>query len=107
MEKPNYLESGELARLMPVSTKVECRNMSVTAAVLMAVKEFSDVLLGTLNAPTGKKSKVEIWLELVFKKHSEDRSDGLIIVSKGSKNGAHWLRQKFPRIWVLNRCSDI
>ena len=88
MVKPEYLKAGELARLIPVSTKQELKNTSVTCAILMAVEEFSDALLGALGAPTGKRARTTIWLEPVFKSSKEenkDRPDALVIVDNGRR----------------------
>ncbi|MCG8344436.1 MAG: hypothetical protein MI685_04625, partial [Chlorobiales bacterium] len=75
MKKPEYLASGELARLVPVATKPELRNTCVTCAMLMAVEEFAEALLGPLGAPTGKRAKVRIWMEPVFKSAKNDNND--------------------------------
>ena len=88
MKRPDYLASGELARLIPVANHLELRNTSATCAMLMAVEEFADVLLSPLGAPTGKRAKVSIWLEPVFKTEKEklkDRPDALIIVDNGRR----------------------
>ncbi len=87
-QRPECLESGELARLVPVASKPEQKNTSVTCAILMAVEEFSEALLGQLGAPTGKRAKIQVWLEPVFKsanKDSKDRPDALIIVNNGRR----------------------
>lgn len=88
MKRPDYLASGELARLIPVATKAELRNTSVTCAMLMAVEEFAEALLGPLGAPVGKRSKTKVWLEPVFKssnKEDRDRPDALVIVDNGRR----------------------
>lgn len=88
MKRPEYLVSGELARLIPVATKPELRNTCVTCAMLMAVEEFAEVLLGTLGAPVGKRAKTRIWVEPVFKSvkpDNKDRPDALVIVDNGRR----------------------
>lgn len=88
MKRPEYLISGELARLIPVATKPELRNTCVTCAMLMAVEEFAEALLSPLGAPTGKRAKTQVWLEPVFKSDknpSKDRPDALIIVDNGRR----------------------
>jgi len=88
MKRPDYLVSGELARLIPVASKPELKNTSVTCAMLVAVEEFAEALLGQLGAPTGKRAKTEVWLEPVFKSakgNSKDRPDALIIVDNGRR----------------------
>jgi len=88
MKRPEYLASGELARLIPVATKPELRNTCVTCAILMAVEEFAEALLSPLGSPTGKRAKTEIWLEPVFKSaknDTKDRPDALIVVDNGRR----------------------
>jgi len=54
----------------------------------MAVEEFSEALLGPLGAPVGKRSKVGVWVEPVFKAHKDDcknRPDALIVVDNGRR----------------------
>lgn len=88
MKKPEYLASGELARLIPVASKSELRNTCVTSAMIMAVEEFAEALLGGLGAPTGKRAKTTVWVEPVFKtfkSENKDRPDALIIVDNGRR----------------------
>lgn len=88
MKRPDYLASGELARLIPVATKPESRNTSVTCAMLLAVKEFAEALLAPLEAPTGKRARTQVWVEPVFtgdKDSSRDRPDALIVVDNGRR----------------------
>lgn len=88
MRRPEYLASGELARLIPVATKPELRNTCVTSAILMAVEEFAEALLGGLGAPTGKRAKTQVWVEPVFKSfksENKDRPDALIVVDNGRR----------------------
>ncbi len=88
MQRPEYLVSGEIARLIPVANKTELKNTCVTCAMLMAVQEFAEELLGSVGAPTGKRSKVWVWLEPVFKagkNDNKDRPDALIVVNNGRR----------------------
>lgn len=88
MKRPDYLVSGELARLIPVATKPELRNTCVTCAMLIAVEEFAEALLGTLGAPTGKRAKTQVWVEPVFKSAKnevKDRPDALVIVDNSRR----------------------
>ncbi|WP_201258030.1 hypothetical protein [Syntrophotalea acetylenivorans] len=88
MKRPAYLESGELARLIPVATKPELRNTCVTCAMLMAVEEFAEALLSPFGAPTGKRAKIYVWVEPVFKgdkNSTKERPDALIIVDNGRR----------------------
>lgn len=88
MKRPEYLASGELARLIPVATKPELRNTCVTCAILMAVEEFAEALLSPLGSPTGRRAKTKVWLEPVFKStknDTKDRPDALIVVDNGRR----------------------
>lgn len=88
MKRPESLASGELARLIPVATKPELRNTCVTCAMLMAVEEFAEALLGPLGAPTGIRAKTQVWVEPVFKAAKNDfkeRPDALIVVDNGRR----------------------
>lgn len=88
MKRPEYLASGEVARLIPVASKPEVRNTCVTCAMLIAVDEFAEALLGALGAPTGKRAKTRVWVEPVFasaKNDNKDRPDALIVVDNGRR----------------------
>ncbi|WP_461519725.1 hypothetical protein [Porticoccus sp.] len=89
MKRPEYLKSGEIARLIPVGSQPELRNTSVTCAILTAVEEFAEAVLGAVGAPTGKRSKVKVWVEPVFKADkggdNKDRPDALIVVDNGRR----------------------
>lgn len=89
MDRPEYLAFGEISRLIPVATKPEVRNTSVTCAMLVAVEEFAEALLAPLGAPIGKRTKIQVWTEPVFKNPkgvvSKDRPDALIIVDNGRR----------------------
>ena len=88
MERPEYLISGELTRLIPVATNQELRNTGAVGAMLKGVREFAGALLGPLGAPIGKRAKIQVWTEPVFKiskGESKDRPDALIIVDNGRR----------------------
>lgn len=88
MKAPDYLASGERARLIPVATRPELRNTCVTCAMLMAVEEYADVLLSPLGAPIGKRAKIHVWVEPVFKgdkNGTKDRPDALVVVDSSRR----------------------
>ncbi|GAB5437501.1 MAG: hypothetical protein FalmKO_26260 [Falsiruegeria mediterranea] len=90
MDRPEYLLSGEPARLFPVlsNTSKEGRTTSIVLACISKVEELGAELLGTLGQRVGKRSRVETYTEVVFKGHKEDgkdRPDGLIVVKTGSR----------------------
>ena len=91
--RPNFLKSGEPARLIPVvaDSSRENRVASVVLAVMTAVPGFANALLSSTGRTVGKSAKVECWTEVVFAGQEEflkDRPDGLIIVTTG---GNQWL----------------
>lgn len=88
MKRPEYLSSGEFARLVPVATKPELRNTSAACSMLIAVEEFAAALLSPLGAPIGKRSRIQAWTEPVFKGNRgepKERPDALIIVDNGRR----------------------
>lgn len=89
---PSFLESGELARLIPVvaDSNKEQRVVSTSLAVFSIVPQFALSLLSEVGAPAGKRSTVRCFTEVVFKDYplgnKKSRPDGLIIVSSGRRN---------------------
>ena len=86
---PDFLESGERARLMPTA-KDSNKEQKVTSSLLasiMAVNEFGRELLTDVGAPAFKRSKISCYTEVVFKGNGDKkiRPDGLIIVEAGKK----------------------
>lgn len=89
--RPDFLASGERARLIPVNaaTSKEGRITSCFLASVMSVDEFAKGLLASIGVRLSKTSKVECYTEVVFK--NKDRSeakirpDGLIVVTTGNK----------------------
>ena len=98
---PDYLTSGEVPRLIPVATPPELRNTCVTCSMIMAVEEFAEALLGPVGAPTGKRSKVRIWVEPVFKTdkgENKDRPDALIVVDNGRREWRALVEAKAKKV---------
>lgn len=90
MERPDFLVSGEAARLIPIlpDGQRECRTTSIVLAGMMAVPEFGRKLLSTAGVRVGKTTSVECFTEIVLKnvpKQTKDRPDGLIILRTGKK----------------------
>lgn len=93
MIKPDILERGEKARLIPVvaDSSKENRALSILLAALVGVHEFRQVMLGSLGQRVGSRAKFEAWTEVVFKCDPKgpktiERPDGLLILSTGKKN---------------------
>ena len=86
---PEYLESGEVARLIPViaDSRREQRVVSVFLATLSAVPNLAQPLLSGVGARLGKRSAIDTFIEVAVTGHKDakDRPDGLIVVSSGKK----------------------
>lgn len=90
MDRPEYLQQGEVARLFPVlaTTSKEGRTTSIVLACMSKVDEFGAALLGSIGQRLGKRSRMETYTEIVFIKEKavlKDRPDGLIVVKTGQK----------------------
>ncbi|WP_422363640.1 hypothetical protein [Pyruvatibacter mobilis] len=90
MERPEYVISGEVARLIPTfsESQRECRSTSVLLATMMAVPNFAKELLEPIGVRVGKTSRVAAFTEVVFRNQpdkSKDRPDGLLIVETGKR----------------------
>lgn len=87
-ELPDFLVSGEQARLIPVvaDTSREGRATSVLLANLSAVHEFSQAIFGAIGMRIGTRANIEVYTEVVFgdKREKEKlRPDGLVILNTG------------------------
>lgn len=87
---PKFLESGDVARLIPVVAdgRREQRVVSVFLATLSAVPEFAQPLLSSVGVRLGKRSLIDTDAEvlLTVPKDTKDRPDGLIAVSAGNES---------------------
>lgn len=99
-QRPEFLASGERARLIPVNaaTSKEGRITSCFLASFMSVDEFAKGLLASIGVRLGKTSKVECFTEVVFKNKdrsaSKIRPDGLIVVTTGKKTWSALIEAK-------------
>lgn len=86
-DRPDYLVSGEDARLIPVVSESnrEHRLLSPVLAALAIVPEFAKTLLKRLGLRTGTRTTTRALTEIVFKGNDfkHDRPDGLLIVDTG------------------------
>lgn len=97
--RPDFLEQGEPARLIPVvaDSSREQRITSALLAVLKSVDEFGKHMLQAVGAPVTKTSKIDCWTEVVFKRTTDEqksRPDGLIILTLGSKKWSAMIEAK-------------
>ena len=83
VEKPDYLRSGDPARLIPVAKKTEVKLTSCTLATFQSVKGFAKELLEEIGIKCGDRAKIECFTEVSFKGDNTNnlRPDGLIVVT--------------------------
>lgn len=91
MELPEYLKSGEAARLFPVlaETSKEGRTLSILLSCLCYVDEFGRALLASVGQRLGSRASLRAYTEVVFKAEKESsawRPDGLMIVTVGNRS---------------------
>jgi hypothetical protein len=94
MDRPQFLESGERARLIPVAadSSREARAASILMATLSAVPAFAHVMLGPLGQRLGKRARLDSYMEVVLAdgrgEVSRIRPDGLMVLDGG--RGREW-----------------
>ena len=85
----DQIESGQIARLIPpvADSKREERATSSLLAVFMVVPAFAQQVLSAAGGPAGTRVKIKCYTEIVFKSKGSKRtrSDGLLIVTMGSR----------------------
>ena len=81
---PDFMVQGEPARLFPVlaDTSKEQRATSIFLAVMSQVPELAEAILNTLGVKVGKRTRIEVYTEVVLKQEPSTgcRPDGLLIV---------------------------
>jgi len=92
---PEFVECGELARLIPVAADCnrEQRTASVILAAMRGVYEFRQAMLRSLGVRVGSRSALNAWTEVGLtcapkekgKKSKKDRPDGLLVLDTGKK----------------------
>jgi hypothetical protein len=92
MQRPEYLDRGEPARLIPVTadSNKEARAASIFLATLMAVPSFAKEVLGTIGQRVGARTGLQCFTEVRFKneENTNQRPDGLILFDSG--RGRTW-----------------
>ena len=88
IDLPEYLKSGERARLIPVapSGQKERQATSVLLATMSIVPTFCRDVLDTIGKRVGARTRIYSFTEVVFKRTINDsqiRPDGLLIVDTG------------------------
>jgi len=87
---PDFLEQGEVARLIPVAndSQREDRATSIFLAGLMSVDDLAKALLGGIGQRIGARTKISCYTQVVYKNppgETKYRPDGLIEVINGSR----------------------
>ena len=93
MTIPDYLSTGEPARLIPVAadSNKEVRAASILLASLMSVPPFARVMLASLGQRVGSRANVDCYTEVVFNDGADAakaRPDGLLVLDGG--RGRSW-----------------
>jgi hypothetical protein len=94
MDRPQFLESGEQARLIPVAadSSREARAASILMAALSAVPSFAQAMLGPLGQRLGKRARLDCFTEVVLAdgrgEAAKVRPDGLMVLDGG--RGREW-----------------
>ena len=100
MKLPNYLKSGDVARLFPVisETGKEQRAASIFLSVLSAVPPFANAFLSQISQRIGPRSAINTFTEVVFNDEKNiggiDRPDGLIEITSGKRQWKALLETK-------------
>lgn len=92
-QRPDFLVTGELARLIPVvsDSAKEQRSTSILLAGMRSVFELRQALLKSIGVRVGSSASLEAWTEVTFAangletKNNNDRPDGLLILRTGRK----------------------
>lgn len=92
MAIPDYLSSGEPARLIPVAadSSKEVRAVSILLATLMSVPAFARTMLASIGQRVGARANLDSYTEAVFRNGdtARIRPDGLIELDGG--RGRTW-----------------
>jgi hypothetical protein len=85
VDLPDFLESGEIARLIPVAHagQKERHAVSVLLATMTVVRPFAQAVLETIDRQMGSMSSLQCFTEVVFKEPPDGtncRPDGLLII---------------------------
>ena len=122
MELPDYLVSGEVARLIPViaDSRKEQRAASAFLAVASAVPQFAQAIFSQFGPKIGPRSQTNTFTEVSFATGIEpgsDRPDGLIEIRSGGRRwtallevkiaGAELKREQIERYLQLARVNKI
>lgn len=92
MDRPEYLDRGEPARLIPIvaDTNREARAASIFLATLVAVPPFAQEVLKAIGQRAGSRSSIRAFTEIRFRNEEKInlRPDGLIVLESG--RGSSW-----------------
>ena len=95
---PDYLESGEVARLIPViaDSRREQKVASVFLATFPAVPHLAQSLFSSLGIRLGKRALIDTYTEVIFRgqKEVKGRPDGLVVITTGKNQWRALLEAK-------------
>jgi len=88
MALPDFLASGEVARLIPVTSdsNKETRATSILLSSIMSVPPFARVMLETVGQRVGARADINCYTEVVLKSGPDAekaRPDGLLTLDGG------------------------
>lgn len=90
MARPDFLTTGEVARLIPVTadSNREQRLASILLAGMRSVYELRVALLKSLGVRVGSRAELETWTEVTFREidqqnKTKDRPDGILVLRTG------------------------
>ena len=102
VQLPDFLASGQRARLFPViaDTSKEGRTLSVFLSCMCAIHELGQTLMGSVGQRLGTRAKIEAYTEIVFKNGLSPkklRPDGLLVVTTGKRRWSALVEAKVGR----------
>jgi len=100
-ERPDCIEFGPPASLFPVlaETNRERRVTSIFLAVFSQIPALAESVLKSVGVRVGKRTKIDVFTEVTLKGKidTDNRPDGLLVVTNGSKTWMALLETKIAR----------
>lgn len=100
-DRPDYIVSGDEARLFPIlaETSKEKRVASIFLAVMTQIPALAEEVLSTVGMRVGKRTRVRAFTEVVLREKVEDgcRPDGLLLIDTGRTQWSALIEAKIGR----------
>ena len=112
-ERPDYLASGDEARLFPIlaETSKEKRVASIFLAVMTQIPALAEEVLGVCGQRIGKRTRIRAYTEVVLRSDPASRPDGLIVVDTGRSQWSALIEAKIGKADLdadqVERYSDL